>query len=115
MIVTSDGKMEESASWKSIEKSVKAVSETTDNRSLTAVVNTWDPNYELKINFELKRIDGFRSQRPYVAVWIVDNNKKPIRSIALWFNKSRYLNDMRSWYSSYYDAFSKQKIGRAHV
>lgn len=108
LIITSDGKREESAGWKSMENSVKAIAETADKRSLTAADKTWDPNYELQINFELKRIDGFRSQRPYVAVWIVDKNKKPVRSIALWFNKSRYLNDMRSWYSSYYDAFSKQ-------
>ena len=66
----------------------------------------WDPNYELAINLELATIEGMRVHRPFVAVWVVDEKKKPLRQIALWYNKPRWLNEMRSWYAVYYDKFS---------
>ena len=43
--------------------------------------------------------------RPYVAVWVVDKNNKPVRNIAIWYNKPRFLEDMHAWYNTYYDSF----------
>ena len=68
---------------------------------LTTKDKLWDPKYELAINLELATIEGMRVHRPFVAVWVVDENKKPLRQIALWYNKPRWLNEMRSWYSVY--------------
>lgn len=59
----------------------------------------WNANQELVINFELARFEG-RFRRPFVAVWIEDENHKPIRRIALWYNKPRWLPDLRSWYAA---------------
>jgi len=104
MLITSDGKRMESKGWKNME-----VAET---KPAIAKVNTlladktWDPNYELLINLELSQIEGQRVHRPYVAVWIVDKDKKPVRSIALWFSKNKYLDDMTSWYDAYYTKFA---------
>jgi hypothetical protein len=53
---------------------------------------------EVVINFELARIDGQRYRRPYVAVWIEDKDKFPVRTVALWFQKDRWLPDLRGWY-----------------
>jgi thiamine biosynthesis lipoprotein ApbE len=58
----------------------------------------WNQNYELDINLELARIDDFRYRRPYVAVWVEGQDHLPVRTIALWFGKPRYLSDLRSWY-----------------
>ena len=66
----------------------------------------WNPDYELAINLELATIEGMRVHRPFVAIWIVDEKKQPVRQIALWYNKPRWLNEMRSWYATYYDQFS---------
>jgi hypothetical protein len=71
----------------------------------TVADKTWDPKYEVKINLELATIEGMRIHRPYVAVWVVDKDKKPVRNIALWYNKPRYLSDMHDWYSAYYSDF----------
>lgn len=65
-----------------------------------------DFNYELVINLELATIEGMRVHRPFVAVWIVNQDKKPLRQIALWYNKPRWLNEMGSWYAIYNDQFS---------
>ena len=58
----------------------------------------WDPNYELTVTLELARLDGMRARRPYVAVWIEDKDKFPVRTIALWFEKIRWLPELRAWY-----------------
>jgi FAD:protein FMN transferase len=60
--------------------------------------SVWNQNYELDINLELARIDDFRYRRPYVAVWVEGQDHLPVRTIALWSGKPRYLSDLRSWY-----------------
>jgi thiamine biosynthesis lipoprotein len=54
--------------------------------------------FELAIELELARIDDWRYRRPYVAVWVENEERFPVRTIALWFNKMRYLPDLRNWY-----------------
>ena len=59
---------------------------------------TWNQSMELLVKLELPRIDDPRYRRPYVAVWVEDKDKYPVRTIALWFQKPRYLHDMTAWY-----------------
>jgi FAD:protein FMN transferase len=51
---------------------------------------------ELVIQFDIAQI-GF-GRRPYVAVWIEDKDKFPVRTLALWYQKPRWLPELRSWY-----------------
>lgn len=51
--------------------------------------------WELAIDLELARTEG---RRPYVAVWIEDKDRFPVRTVALWFRKPRWLPEMRAWY-----------------
>jgi len=60
--------------------------------------SVWNQNFELDISLELARIDDFRYRRPYVAVWVEGQDHLPVRTIAVWFGKPRYLSDLRSWY-----------------
>jgi hypothetical protein len=62
--------------------------------------SAWDQNYELDIHLELPRIDDFRYHRPYVAVWVEGQDHLPVRTIAVWSGKPRYLSDLRAWYHS---------------
>ncbi|MEO7531825.1 MAG: DUF2271 domain-containing protein, partial [Sediminibacterium sp.] len=59
----------------------------------------WNPTYELVVNFELSQMEGF-AKRPYVAVWIEDKDKAPVRTVSLWFQKDRWLHDLRAWYAA---------------
>jgi FAD:protein FMN transferase len=54
--------------------------------------------YELAIELELARFEG-RFRRPFVAVWVEDKKKESIRTLAVWYNKSRWLPDLKRWYS----------------
>ena len=49
------------------------------------------------VTIELSLIEGYRVHRPYVAVWIEDEAHAPVRTIALWFAKYKYLNELRAW------------------
>ncbi|MGJ5815807.1 DUF2271 domain-containing protein [Paludibaculum fermentans] len=53
---------------------------------------------ELLVQLELARIEDARARRPFVAVWIEDKDHVPVRTIALWFDKDRWLPDLKSWY-----------------
>lgn len=53
---------------------------------------------ELLIQLELARVDEGRARRPFVAVWIEDKDRMPVRTVALWFDKDRWLPDLKSWY-----------------
>src|SRR5262249_21105599 len=54
-----------------------------------------DAGMELVVTFEVAQTRG---RRPYVAVWIEDKDKVPVRTLALWYQKERWLPDLRSWY-----------------
>jgi hypothetical protein len=58
---------------------------------------SWDPQDELTISFELARIAGGRARRPYVAAWIEDKDGFPVRTLALWSQKPRYIPELRAW------------------
>jgi hypothetical protein len=51
----------------------------------------------LTVTIELSVIEGYRVHRPYVAVWIEDEQHAPVRTIALWFAKYKYLRELRAW------------------
>lgn len=65
--------------------------------TLHAAQRAWDPAHELAVTLELARPGG-RARRPYVAVWIEDQNHQHVRTLALWIARPRWLPDLRAWY-----------------
>lgn len=63
-----------------------------------AAASAWD-DMELTVSLDLARLDG-RARRPYLAAWVEDAEKFPVRTIALWYNKDRWLPELRAWYRS---------------
>ncbi len=58
----------------------------------------WPPGYELLISLELSRIENQAYRRPFVAVWIEDGERMPVKTLALWYDKPRWLPDLKQWY-----------------
>ncbi|MDB5010980.1 MAG: hypothetical protein JWQ06_1769, partial [Mucilaginibacter sp.] len=107
MLITSDGKHVESNGWKKLE--IPATNQIVfKTNNAFPPDKTWDPNYELLINLELSQIEGMRVHRPYIAVWVIDKDKKPVRNIALWYRKPKYLDEINSWYDTYYSKFETE-------
>jgi len=59
----------------------------------------WDRDYELTISLEVNHIEGNRIMRPFVVVWIEDEQKTPVRTVALWYGKFKYLTELHTWYA----------------
>jgi thiamine biosynthesis lipoprotein len=53
---------------------------------------------DLTISLELARIENPRYRRPFVAVWVEDKDRFPVRTLALWFDKTRWLPELKTWY-----------------
>ncbi len=70
----------------------------------------WDPTYELNIEVTLPRIEYGRYRRPYVAVWIEDGDRFPVRTIALWSEKPKYITELTEWYREDWDRSRKQGV-----
>ncbi len=95
LLVASDGKRTESSGWKRLQAAGMALSPVPPP---APAADTWDTAYELTINLELSRIQDARARRPYVAVWIEDPEKFPVRTLALWFQRDRWLPELKAWY-----------------
>ena len=94
LVIDKNGQLYKNSNWKSIEREVKS-SDAVENLSVKD--DLWDPAYELIVNLELAQIQG-PSRRPFVAIWIEDKDKNSIRTLTVWFNKPRWLRDLRAWY-----------------
>lgn len=90
LLITATGERIESSNWKSMELNTPAIF--TLNQS-----SQKDWKNELLISLELSQQQGF-AKRPFAAVWIEDSNGTPVKTIALWYNKPRWLRDLREWY-----------------
>lgn len=89
-IITKAGQHIVSSGWKALEETPTEVTKTLGSRA--------NGEYELTIELELARFEG-RFRRPFVAVWVEDKKKESIRNLAVWYNKSRWLPDLKRWYS----------------
>jgi thiamine biosynthesis lipoprotein len=92
LIVTKTGEHYSSEGWNNIEIA--------NNPTITAKTSL-QTDYELLINLELAQFEG-RFRRPFVAIWVQNTNKKTVRNLALWFNKPRWLPDLKEWYRTNY-------------
>jgi len=101
LLLTRNGDRIASDGWKSYQTPALLTASYAAPASTAPAVpaeSAWSQGFELDINLELARINDFRSHRPYVAVWVEDQDHLPIRTISLWFGKMRYLEELRSWY-----------------
>lgn len=100
LIVTRTGKQIKSKGWESL----NITRPMTVDKSFTPSQKNWNKDFEVAVSLELTRFEG-RSRRPFVAVWIEDSNKETVRTIALWFNKPRWLPDLKEWFRKNKDRY----------
>jgi thiamine biosynthesis lipoprotein ApbE len=98
LLITAEGKRVESPGWgqyRATQPRLTAAAKPAPPPS--PAPQPADSEMELNIAFELAKIGG-GARRPYVAVWIEDKDRFPVRTLALWYHKPRWLPDLRSWY-----------------
>jgi thiamine biosynthesis lipoprotein len=72
-------------------------------------------NFELLINLEVNMQSAPNNyKRPYLAVWVEDEDHSSVRAISVWRGELRYLRELKSWYLRYGDAYrSDMKFGNS--
>ena len=102
MLMGRDGTHYESAGWRSLQAPrAQYLLAQADRQGKPAATNNsgaWNAAFELTVNVEIPQTQGFGARRPYVAVWIEDKDRFPVRTLAVLFEKSRWLNELRAWY-----------------
>ncbi len=112
-IITSDNKTINSAGWNNaLTKKTTSISATINAKA--GKEKRWNPSYEATINIELARLEGF-ARRPFIAIWIVNSNNQTVKNIALWFNKPRWLPDLKEWYHQNYLSYSAVPQGVSSI
>lgn len=94
LLITRDGKRIESKGWKSLENSNPVAQSPEININAQG---SWEKNASVTVKFELKRFES-RARRPFIAVWVEDKDGKLVKTLALWFNKPRWVPDLKAWY-----------------
>jgi FAD:protein FMN transferase len=112
MAVTADAPAAPSLEQKTVsEGTATTVTATAPATTATPAAGVaWPTNFQVKINVNLKAISGGRARRPYVAVWVMDTNKKLVRTLTVWGSDWRWLRELYSWWQagdSYTDAFTR--------
>lgn len=97
LIVERNGKRIASPGWQRLESPRVPLNLRAPSPVVFAADQTWNPAFELNITIQIALINEFRARPPYVAVWIEDAKRYPVRMIAVWYRKPRYLDDMRAW------------------
>ncbi|MCB1689638.1 MAG: DUF2271 domain-containing protein [Halioglobus sp.] len=53
---------------------------------------------EVRVDFEIPTIDTVEYHRPYIALWIEDDQRKQVAHLALWLEQEKWHRDLRSWW-----------------
>lgn len=96
LLITKDGTQISSGGWKALVAPSKTPAMNAPIPTAPPI-QAWDASFELGINFELSAINDRGYRRPYVAVWVEDKDRFPVRTIALWYQKPRWLPDLKAW------------------
>lgn len=92
LLVMKDGKQIASRGWPTLVASVRP------KVLFFPAVDTpaWN-QMELTVSLELVHFN-MNARRPYVAIWVEDHDNFPVRTIALWREKVRYVAELKAWY-----------------
>jgi thiamine biosynthesis lipoprotein len=122
LIVTRSGQRIESPGWKTLEIPAAApinasfTTHATDPAVAAATTRTAAPpgppapgDFELLVNFEINLQSQQFVKRPYIAIWVEDENHVPVRTITVWHGSDRYLPELKSWYLKYHIIYANNK------
>lgn len=100
MLVLADGSRIESRHWRAMTAPpARTVVSNPVATLYAAEQNVWKSDMELTVSLEIATQSG-RANRPYLAVWVEDKDRFPVRTIAVWYSThdAKYLADLKAWY-----------------
>lgn len=93
LVIAADGTRHSSAGWAALALPRPPEQEVKQNPN-------WPEKFQVTLELALAEAPpGKKYRRPYVAVWIEDGSKMPVRTIAVWGTSDKYLKDLTEWWS----------------
>jgi thiamine biosynthesis lipoprotein len=110
LIITRSGEQITSKGWRSLEapgaRQAHGLANSGDKITMNPSLGT---DFELVVNLEINLQQGGFAKRPYVAVWVEDENHAAVRTIAVWHERDKYLPELKSWYLKYRGMYNTDK------
>jgi thiamine biosynthesis lipoprotein ApbE len=93
LVVGADGRIHASPGWAALAAPILPKQEAKTNPK-------WPEKHQVTIELSLAENPAGKKKyrRPYVAVWIEDDSKKPVRTITVWGTAEKYLRDLTEWW-----------------
>jgi thiamine biosynthesis lipoprotein len=101
LIVAADGRQLRSPRFASFEMRPTAPTATATPAGPPAAQGLWPAGYEVTLALSLKTPPpGGKGgpKRPYVAVWVEDENAQRVRTVTVWGKERKYLPDLPNWW-----------------
>jgi thiamine biosynthesis lipoprotein ApbE len=114
LIVTKNGKMVTSKGWNKYLIKGEEATEKAETTVGSSAQKNWDPKFELAINFQFNAIED-NTHRPFAAIWVENDKREAVRNLALWYNKPKWIPDLRNWYRINGERFKADKENYASV
>ena len=130
LIITRSGQRIASPGWHALEAPASPANAASGSSTGTATAASRPPSgtaaspaspaafaddLELVVNLEINlQKEGF-SKRPYVAVWVENQDHAAVRTIAVWHGSDRYLPELKSWYLKYRGLYETDKAALSTV
>lgn len=108
LLITGNGERIQSAGWAALQDKKADFIESQPYLSEKEWKN------ELIITLGLVQQQGF-AKRPFVAAWVQDKDGNVVRNLALWYNKPKWLHDLREWYRTHKDSYTASPATFASV
>ena len=61
----------------------------------------WPSGYQAQIDLTIPKLDVEKYRAPYVSVWITDEAKKLVRTLAVWGKDEKWINSNHIWWRRY--------------
>jgi hypothetical protein len=55
------------------------------------------------------------NRRPFAAIWVENENRELVRNLALWYNKPKWVPDLKNWYRINGANFKADKANYASI
>jgi thiamine biosynthesis lipoprotein len=100
LIITKNGERFASPGWKALE---------IPGKTPAVGLTTAPADFELIVNLEINLPKEGAVKRPYIAVWVENEDHAPVRTISVWHGSDRFMPELKSWFLKYRGLYMADK------
>lgn len=98
-VVAASGQIYQSSGWANLTQS--ANNQLDFVNVATGASAKWPAGYQAVIDLVIPKLEVEKYRAPYVSVWVTDENKKIVRTLAVWGKDDKWINSNYVWWRRY--------------